>query len=445
MKKLNSEERKKLLCHFRDDVRVFITDYNQIYEDEKEQILKYIEKPFQSFYGILQAIRDTNTEKYFYIYKTPDNKIGYLTRQVYLKWLAKGKDEQVKRNKGIRVAYGKFIKRMPFFARWVKRDGSIEIKKKFMENEIRLSSETAESFMDLIVERLRDTFTLEIKRIGDGWSHENWIKAYSIDLCQNWSDVVSSSYSCMRSQSIGEQAVFDRTKFCEVISNEGQNVQIYGIYNNGELVGRFKLWFWKGKKLVDRIYCIYKYKEQAIREIREIKDFTTFNSSEEKAKLFKDVYYKFDKNLFSNMYFTYMDTMSYLIIPRNDKQNVYLTNSGLIEGIETEYLISLRTSLEKVIFRNCKICGKPILDNYTDLCTECFGNYTKCDTINGYKYLKNEDVYYSNEYNYVISSCGCDIARYEEKLFHYLDNLCRISKTKKDLINKFLGREKVYD
>ena len=438
MKKLNSVERKKLIRDFKYNINNFIKDYNDIYLDEKDSICKYIEKPLKKFYGILAAVRDTNPEKYYYIYKTPDNKLGYLTKPVYLKWLSHNKDEMIKRNKGFRVLFSKFIKRMPFFARWVERDGSIHIKSKFILNEIHLSSEETENYLNLICDRLRNAFELDIKPIGDGWSLENWVKAYSIDLDDSWSNIQAASISCMRAQAIGTSECRERNKFHEIISNKGKNCQIYGIYFGEDIVGRFKVWFWKDKKLVDRIYCKYAYVHQAIEQINANKEFTCFRDCLEKEKIFKNIEYIYDKNLFSNIKIIYMDTMSYLITKRGNDNQIFLCHDYHNCNINyIDLVINLKTTSSSFIFKACKVCGKLInYNDYNEVCEEC--NYKYCNTLtkDGFKYLKKEDVFYLKIYNGVSYAYDKEMCMKKVKL--YIESLNILSSRKDTLLN-YLG------
>lgn len=438
MKKLNSEERARLIRDLQYDVKSLIKNYNDIYLDEKDNICKYIENPLKKFYGILAAVRDTNPEKYYYIYKTPDNKLGYLTKPIYLKWIAHNKDEMIKRNKGFRVLFTKFIKRMPFFARWVERDGRINIKSKFILNEIGLSSEDAETLLNLICGILRDTFELDIKPIGDGWSLENWVKAYSIELNDSWSNCQAASISCMRAQSIGPSECRERNKLHEIISNKGKNCQIYGIYIGENLVGRFKVWFWQGKKLVDRIYCKYAYVHQAIEQINANKVFTCFRDSFEKQKLFKDIEYVYDKNLFDNIKIIYMDTMSYLITKQGNANQVFLCyDYSSYDRSDIDLSINLRTTSSTFVFKACKICGKHLnYNDYNDICRECICKYYKALTKDGLKYLKKEDVFYLKIYNGF--SYAYDKEMYMQKIKSYIEGL-NILASKKDTLLKYLG------
>lgn len=438
MKKLNSEKREELIRHFKYNVNDFIKGYNDIYLDEKDSICKYIEKPLKKFYGILAAVRDTNPEKYYYIYKTPDNKLGYLTKPIYLKWLAHNKDEMIKRNKGFRVLFSKFIKRMPFFARWVERDGSIHIKSKFILGNICLSSAQAETYLDLICDKLRNAFELDIKPIGDGWSLENWVKAYSIELNDSWSNTQASSVSCMRAQSIGALECRERNKFHEIISNKGKNCQIYGIYIGENIVGRFKVWFWKGKKLVDRIYCKYAYVHQAIEQINANKEFACFRDIFEKQKLFKNIEYAYDKNLFNNVKAIYMDTMSYLITKKGNVNQVFLCYDYIdYNRNDIDLAIGLRTTSSSFIFKSCKVCGTPLSYNdHNEVCAEC--NYKYCHTLtkDGFKYLKKEDVFYLKIYNGF--SYAYDKEMYMQRIKPYIESL-NILASKKDTLLNYLG------
>lgn len=435
MKKLNSKERTDLIIDFRDNVNDFIKDYNDIYLDEKDNICKYIENPLKNFYGILAAVRDTNPEKYYYIYKTPDNKLGYLTKPIYLKWLAHNKDEMIKRNKGFRVLFSKFIKRMPFFARWVERDGSINIKSKFILRDIGLSSSDAESSLDLICDKLRNAFQLDIKPIGDGWSLNNWVKAYSIVLNDSWSNTQAASISCMRADSIGASECRERNKFHEIISNKGKNCQIYGIYIGEHLVGRFKIWFWKGKKLVDRIYCRYAYVHQAIEQINANKEFICFKDALDKERIFRDVEYVYDKNLFNNIKVIYMDTMSYLIRKPENGSCVYLCNN--YDRDKVDLAILLKTTSSSFVFKTCEICGKILSYNsYRNICQECDCKYYKALTKDGHKYLKKEDVFCLRIYNGF--SYVYDKEMYMQKIKSYIEGL-NILGSRKDTLLKYLG------
>lgn len=343
----------------------FLKFYDEKYENDNAD---FVSNELKEVKGILYEIRNTNVERYYYIYKTPDNKIGYLTKQVYRKWLLKNKDEQVKRDKGKRVNIVKFIKRTPYFLKFLDRSGEVIQKCKS------ITKTNIEIMINAIAEHIASLSELKYKPIGDGYSIENWIKAYQIELSDSYSDGVVCSTSCMREQVVGKEGNRERQVVHELLSNKGKNLQIWGIYDEkDELVGRFKIWIYNGEKYLDRVYCKYKHAGQVKKNLIEenILNINIYRTADERQQMFNNLRYEYNLNDFVDKSAPYMDSMAEFIIDIDNKKIILLNKYN---GYSKRFLAK-STSIDKKIIEKCKKCGKMMLYEKR-LCEECRLKYT---------------------------------------------------------------------